>query len=127
MCFFSAAEFAAAYADLNELDHRPLAHAVADGRVTAVENVLARRFDVLDARCVPELPRPGIKGVRLEIHHVWKDEVAVFLFDRNQQAVMRPADDSRFAGVMLVAVSPVQFSHLGHRHSIGARHAKAQV
>jgi hypothetical protein len=28
-----------AYADLNELDHRALARAVADGRVTAVENV----------------------------------------------------------------------------------------
>jgi uncharacterized protein (DUF2252 family) len=33
------AEFGAAYADLNELDHRALARAVADGRVTAVENV----------------------------------------------------------------------------------------
>jgi hypothetical protein len=33
------AEFAAAYADLNEPDHRALARAIADGRVTAVENV----------------------------------------------------------------------------------------
>jgi hypothetical protein len=70
------------------------------------------RFEVLDARCVPELPGLGIKGVTLDIDHVWIDEVTVFLFDRNQEAVMRPADDSRFAGVMLVAVSPAQFSHL---------------
>jgi predicted alpha/beta hydrolase len=33
------AAFAVAYADLNERDHEALVDAVADGRVTAVENV----------------------------------------------------------------------------------------
>ncbi len=35
----AVAEFAAAYADLNEQDHRALAQAVADGRVAALEGV----------------------------------------------------------------------------------------
>jgi hypothetical protein len=92
-------------------------------RLPCISRRWGRRFDVLGARCVPELPRLGIKGVRLEIHHVWIVEVAVFLFDRDQQTVMRPADDSRFAGAMLVAISPAQFSHLAHRHSIRAQRA----
>jgi hypothetical protein len=35
----AVAEYAAAYADLNEQDHRTLAQAVASGRVTALEGV----------------------------------------------------------------------------------------
>jgi uncharacterized protein (DUF2252 family) len=35
----AVAEFAAAYADLNERDHRALVQAVADGRITAVEEL----------------------------------------------------------------------------------------
>jgi hypothetical protein len=69
-------------------------------------------IDVLDARRVSELPPPVDQRVGLEIHHVWIDEVAVCLFDSNQQTVMRPPDHSCFAGVMLVAFSPARFSHL---------------
>jgi hypothetical protein len=40
---------------------------------------------------------------------------------------MGPADDSRIAGAMLVAISPTQFSHLAHRDSIRAQLARRPV
>jgi hypothetical protein len=58
------------------------------------------------ARRVLELPRFGIEAVLREIHHLWIGEVTVSFLDRNQEAIVRPADDSRFSSAMLVAVSP---------------------
>jgi Uncharacterized protein conserved in bacteria (DUF2252) len=69
------AEFAAAYADINELDHRGARPRSRRRSSDCGGERLGPAVDVLDAR-----------RVRLEIHHVWIDEVAVFLFEGNQQA-----------------------------------------